>query len=304
LPVAETPARVGRVSTTGAERVQRLLHAADESAWSAAALVLGLGRTSSTELGRAAADVLRAMGVDVPAEDLDRAGAAAQAAAPLLQTAALLRGDADLWGGQSDEALLAQGRTSAQGAALFARHVFPALPGLTDALGRPGARMLDVGTGVAALAVAYAELFPSLTVVGIDVLPRALALAASTRAGSTAGDRVLLREQDVTTVDETGAYTLAWLPAPFVPEEPLRAGVARISRALVPGGWLVMGHGRYTGDPVADAISRFKTVAFGGTALDDAQAARLLGDAGLVDVRNVATPPGAPALTAGRRPAL
>lgn len=106
------------------------------------------------------------------------------------------------------------------------------------------------------------------------------------------------------TVDETGAYTLAWPPAPFVPEEPLRAGVARIGRALVPGGWLVMGHGRYTGDPVADAISRFKTEAFGGTALDDAQAARLLGDAGLVDVRNVATPPGAPALTAGRRPAL
>ena len=33
----------------------------------------------------------------------------------LLQTAALLRGATDSWAGQSDEALLAQGRASAQG---------------------------------------------------------------------------------------------------------------------------------------------------------------------------------------------
>ncbi|MGZ4549314.1 MAG: SAM-dependent methyltransferase [Blastococcus sp.] len=294
----------GTEAGTATECVARLMHAADESAWSAAALVLGLGATGSTELGRAAGEVLRALDVDVQADELDRTGAAAQAAAPLLQTAALLRGDADIWGGQSDEALLAQGRTSAQGAALFGRHVFPALTGLTEALGRPGARMLDVGTGVAALAVAYAELYPELTVVGLDVLPRALTLGAATVAASAVGDRVVLREQDVATLDETAAYTLAWLPAPFVPEQPLRAGVTRISRALVPGGWLVLAHGRFTGDRVADAISRFKTVAFGGTALDDGQAARLLGDAGLVDVRNVPTPPGAPALTAGRRPAL
>ena len=65
---------------------------------------------------------------------------------------------------------------------------------------------------------------------------------------------------------------------------------------------LVMGHGRFSGDPIDDAVSRFKTVAYGGTALDDDQAAALLRDAGLDDVRNVPTPPGAPALTAGRRP--
>ena len=64
-----------------------------------------------------------------------------------------------------------------------------------------------------------------------------------------------------------------------------------------------MGHGKFGGDPVDDAVGRFKTVAFGGTALDDAQAGALLRDAGLEDVRSVATPPGAPALTVGRRPA-
>jgi hypothetical protein len=71
----------------------------------------------------------------------------------------------------------------------------------------------------------------------------------------------------------------------------------------VPGGWLVMGHGKFGGDPVENAVGRFKTVAYGGTALDDEQAAALLSDAGFDDVRSLPTPPGAPALTVGRRPA-
>jgi SAM-dependent methyltransferase len=290
---------------TAEERLQHLLHTGDQAAWTTAALVTAL-RDAGPETSRTAAvEVLRALGVDVVdgARGRDPAGVAAQAAAPVLQVAALLRGEAEHWAGQSDEALLAQGRASAQGAALMARFVFPELPGLLDALGRPGARILDVGTGVGALAVAYAELFPTLTVVGIDVLPRVLALAEATVAGHPSGDRVVLREQDVAALDEPDTYALAWLPAPFVPTAPLRVGVDRLRAALVPGGWLVLGHGRFAGDPLDDAVSRFKTVAFGGTALDDAQAAALLREAGFEDVRHMPTPPGAPALTVGRRPA-
>jgi SAM-dependent methyltransferase len=287
------------------ERIHHLLHTGDQAAWTTAALVIAL-RDAGPGAHRAAADeVLRALDVDVDdgTRDGDRAGVAAQAAAPVLQVAAVLRGEGGLWAGQSDEALLAQGRASAQGAAMMARFVFPGLPGLLDALGRPGVRMLDVGTGVGALAVAYAELFPALTVVGIDVLARVLALARGTLAGHPSGERVVLREQDVATLDEPDTYAVAWLPAPFVPPGPLRAGADRLRAALVPGGWLILGHGRFTGDPLDDAVSRFKTVAYGGTALDDAEAATLLRDAGLEDVRTVPTPPGAPALTVGRRPA-
>jgi hypothetical protein len=78
--------------------------------------------------------------------------------------------------------------------------------------------------------------------------------------------------------------------------------VRQLRTALLPGGWLVMGHGKFGGDPVDDAVGRFKTVVFGGTALDDTEAASLLTEAGFEDVRNVPTPAGAPALTVGRRP--
>lgn len=252
----------------------------------------------------AAAAVLAALGLDDAGSlgDLDGAGVSAQAAAPLLQAAAVLRGDGDLWATQSDAALLAQGRASAQGAAMFAQLGLPRLEGLASAISRPGARMLDVGTGVGALAVAYAERFPELTVVGIDVLPRVLVLAAATVAASTVADRVALRNQDMATLDDPPTYALAWVPAPFVPTAALEVGLSRVARALTAGGWLMLGHARFTGDPVNDALTRFKTVAFGGTALDDKQAQRIVIDAGLESVSTLPTPPGAPAVTVGQRP--
>jgi methyltransferase family protein len=287
----------------GEERVRQVLHAGDQGAWINAALSLALdGR--APEAGRlAAADLLRALEIDVDADlgELDRGAVSAEAAAPLLQTAALIRGDGHLWQGQSDEALLAQGRTSAQGAAAMARFGLSSFPGLAEALARPGAKMLDVGTGVAAMAVAYAELFPALTVVGLDVLPRVLALAAETVAASDVADRIVLREQDVATLDEEVTYALAWLPAPFLPEPALRAGIPRVARALAPEGWVMLGHGKFNHGSADDAITRFKTVAYGGTAIDDEDAQRLLREAGLQGVTTLPTPPGSPAITIGQR---
>lgn len=292
------------VVPTPSELVQQLMHSTDQSVWTATALCLVLDGRASTGLQGAAAAVLASLGFDGAGSlgDLDGPRVSAQAAAPVLQAAALLRGDGDLWATQSDAALLAQGRASAQGAAAFAQFGLPRLAGLASAMAQPGARMLDVGTGVAALAVAYAEQFPELTVVGIDVLPRVLVLAAATVASSTVADRVVLRNQDIATFDDLDTYALAWVPAPFVPETALEVGMARVAQALTPGGWLMLGHGRFTGDPVNDTITRFKTVAFGGTPLDDEQAQRLMTAAGLESVSTLATPPGAPAITVGQRP--
>lgn len=55
---------------------------------------------------------------------------------------------------------------------------------------------------VSAQAIAFAEVFGELTVVGIDVLPRALELAAGNIAASSVADRVVVREQDVATLTD------------------------------------------------------------------------------------------------------
>jgi SAM-dependent methyltransferase len=279
------------------------LHDGDRAIWCVAALVLSLQGASSDEQHAAAAAVLDACGLRDVAGVAERqaAGLAAQAAAPVHQVAALLRGQGQLWATQSDEALLAQGRASALGAASFAEFGLPMLAGLEEAFAG-GARMLDVGTGVGALAVAYAQLFPQLTVVGIDVLPRVLALAARTVAESSVAERVVLREQDVTSLNEIETYALAWVPAPFVPTSALTSGLPRVTSALREGGWLMLGHGKYGGSSVDDAVGRFKTIAYGGTALNDEEAQQMLRAAGLVEVMSVPTPHGSPAITLGRKP--
>ena len=87
------------------------MHAGDQSVWSLAALALALGDGGTAEQRQAATSLLGALGVDHTADFavLDRSGVAAQAAAPLMQTTAILRGDGEVWAGQSDEALRAQG---------------------------------------------------------------------------------------------------------------------------------------------------------------------------------------------------
>jgi len=288
---------------TDATEGYRLLHRAEQGAWQLAAVATALAAAPSSDLGKAAAEVLRALDLDASGSDFGGSPAqvAAQAAAPLLQTAAVVNGGGASWADQSDEALLAQGRASAQGARAFAQIALPHLGDLGRRLAEPGARILDVGTGVGALAVAYAETFPAAHVVGIDLSERALRLAEATVAASAAASRVELRRLDVAELADEAGFDLAWVPAPFVPEAALRQGVARIAAALRPGGWAMLAHGKYGQDPVEDALNRFKTVAFGGTPLDDAQAAALLTGVGLVDVRPAPTPPGAPAITLGRR---
>jgi ubiquinone/menaquinone biosynthesis C-methylase UbiE len=215
-----------------------------------------------------------------------------------MQIAGALAGQAG-WASQPDEVLLAQGRASAQGAH-FAQSMLRRLDGMAERLDAPGARMLDVGVGVAAQAVAFVELFPNLTVVGIDALSRALELANRTVAASPAADRVLLRQQNFTDLDEQDCYDLAFVPAPFVPAAALQAGLPRLFRAIKPGGWLCMAHGKFSGQPLEDALTRLKTHIYGGAALDNEEAETLLRQSGLTQVSTVSTPAGTPAITVGR----
>lgn len=290
--------------------LQATIQAWDEAAWSLAALALAAGGDSQPELTAAAWELLAATGLTgAPGQPLRGLGTstagqiASQAAAPLHQASALVSGRSISWGAQSDEALLAQGNASAQAARAFARFLLPTMGGLAGRLAVPGARMLDIGTGVAGLAVGFAQVYPQLHVLGIDILDRALALARQAIAASDVAARVAVRKQDVAGFADDTGFDLAFFPAPFVPQSAVRAGLPRVAAALRPGGWLMVGHGKFGGTPVQDALTRLKTLAYGGTPLDETEACNLLGNAGLTSVRTAPTPPGAPGITIGQKPA-
>lgn len=282
----------------------------DQAAWSLAALALVAAGDGPPDITAAAQQLLSVCGITAapgqaaPEGDTTTAQQiASQAAAPLHQAAALASGRVVSWGDQSDQALLAQGQASAIGARAFAELVLPATGDLANRLAAPGARMLDVGTGVAALAVAFVQVFPQLEVAGIDVLDRALDLARQNVAASDVAARVAVRKQDVAGFTDDTGFDLAYLPAPFVPRPALQAGLPRVVAALRPGGWLFVAHGKFGGTPAEDALTRLKTLVYGGTPLDEAEASDKLRNAGLTSVRPVPTPKGAPGITIGQKPA-
>ena len=293
-----------------------LIHRLQQGVWQLAALAVALhdDPAGDPEQKRQAQQVLVELGLMsetsagiTPTAGLaelissGRSALAAESAATILQSAGVLSGAA-AWASQADAALLAQGRGSAQAAAAFKMFGLPAMEGLTDLFDGESPQMLDVGVGVAAMAVAYCRTFPRLRVVGLDVLPRALELARRLVNEAGLADRIELRRQDVASLDDDQAYALAWLPAPFVPRPALDAGLPRIAKALVPGGWLMMAHGKVHDDRLENALSRFRTTVYGGATLEDEEAHALLRGVGLEQVSTPPTPEGAPAITVGRRP--
>jgi SAM-dependent methyltransferase len=282
----------------------------DQAAWSLAALALVAagdgppGITATAQQLLSACGITAAPGQPVPGGDTAAARQLASlAAAPLHQAAALASGRAISWSDQSDQALLAQGVASAYGARAFAQLVLPVMGDLGSRLAAPGARMLDIGTGVGALAVAFARVFPQLHVLGIDVLDRPLDLARQSIAASDVASRVTVRKQDVAGFTDDTGFDLAYLPAPFVPRPALQAGLLRAAAALRPGGWVFVARGKFGGTPAEDVLTRLKTLVYGGTPLDEAEASDLLRRAGLTSVRPVPTPQGAPGITIGQKPA-
>ncbi|MDQ3106895.1 MAG: class I SAM-dependent methyltransferase [Actinomycetota bacterium] len=154
------------------------------------------------------------------------------------------------WAEQSDQTLRAQGRASSFGGTMLARFAVPTLTGLAERFDG-GGWFLDVGVGVGELTAAFCDALPDARVVGLDVLPRVLGLAAETLADRDLTERVELREQGVQDLADDNRFDLAWLPAPFIPEPIFPSALARIHAALRIGGWIVVGAGRFDGDELA-----------------------------------------------------
>jgi ubiquinone/menaquinone biosynthesis C-methylase UbiE len=166
------------------------------------------------------------------------------------------------WSYTDPEILQSQGRVSrliVRGIETMARQ----LPELSEALRRPGA-FLDVGTGTGWLALEAARSWPSLRVVGIDPWEPALTLARENLGASEVVERVEFRRQSVELLQEEAAFSLAWLPGPFIAAEFADRALERVHRALVPGGWLIFGSNPPLPGPLAEALASLRIVRSGG----------------------------------------
>ena len=185
----------------------------------------------------------------------------------------------------------------------LARNVVPALEGLSERFRAPDASFLDIGVGVAGLAIALAEQVPNLRIVGIDVWQPSLRLARENVGNAGLRDRIELRDQGAETLEDDNVFDLAWMPTIFMPERVIREATERTHRALRPGGWLVFAFGKLdVPDEKTVALWRLLTTMFGGPLWLPSQVETLARDCGFIDVRTLPGPPGAPvALVAGRR---
>ena len=209
--------------------------------------------------------------------------------------------DAMGWAAHDDKTLLAQGRASALGGKMLAAVAVASLAGLAERF-RDGGHFLDVGTGVGELGAAFAEALPDATVVGLDVLGRAVELARAMIRDRNLDNRFEVRHQAIEDLDDTNRYDLAWIPAPFIPPAAFKAGLANIYAALSPGGWIVVAAGRLDGDDLAVSVTRWQTQLAGGTPLTATDAHTILTTTGFTNIAPIPTPVGAPALYCGQRP--
>jgi precorrin-6B methylase 2 len=173
-------------------------------------------------------------------------------------------------------------------------------PRLSATLGRPGV-MLDIGTGAGWLAIEAARTWPALDVVGIDIWEPALALARKNCAKSRLSQRIALRHQDVRQLDERNAFSLAWLPGPFMAREIVDGVLERVRDAVCPGGWIVFGLYAPAPDPLGEALKNLRIVRGGGHPWSAAEVETRLSGLGFEHVEAFA--PGPPILfVVGQRP--
>jgi len=189
----------------------------------------------------------------------------------------------------ADTTVLQGGGEITEGFAQVLPRFLPALEGLGPRL-EAGADFLDVGTGVARLAIGMARKWPALHVVGLDVWGPSLALARKNVAAANLQDRIELREQSAADLPDERRFDLAWIPAPFIPPHALVGVVDRVLRSLKPGGWLLFAAAK-SGEDLRGAALNFRVALFGGAPSTQQAIEKLLADKGLTDVVTLPGPP-------------
>jgi uncharacterized protein YbjT (DUF2867 family)/SAM-dependent methyltransferase len=195
------------------------------------------------------------------------------------------------WRSPDERLMRAAGDVSIALPSVLRDRIAPRLDGLSDRLASRSASFLDVGVGVAQLAIEMARVFPALRVVGIDPFAPALALAHEHVAAAGLADRIELREQAGEDLPDSRAFDLVWIASAFVPRPALAAVLARAHEALRPGGWLLLAAFRPPSDPLAGALVRLRAGAFAGAFTPLAEVEERIAAAGFAEVTFLPSPP-------------
>jgi precorrin-6B methylase 2 len=164
------------------------------------------------------------------------------------------------------------------------------IPDLHARLSAPGARFLDVGAGAAGLGIAYATLYPTLQVVGLE--PSEVACAEARRAIDDAGlaDRIEIRHAFGQELDESATFTAAYVAQMFIPDDAVDGVWRATARALAPGGWLTTATIAIDGADLAASLARFRSAIWGGGVRRAPAVLEALERAGFTELRAIQGP--------------
>jgi len=203
------------------------------------------------------------------------------------------------WRSADDDTRQSQGDASSALAPFIQGHLAPLLDGLTERIERPGARFLDIGVGVAALAMSMCRVFPELSVVGLDSLAAPLALARANVKQAGLDGRIELRQCALESFEDRDAFDLAWLPSFFIPNA--APALERVHAALRPGGWLLLAINSERGSAQQQAVESLMTELWGGSVLRAEESEARLRALGFGSVRTLPGPAWAPTLVVAKR---
>jgi precorrin-6B methylase 2 len=254
------------------------------------------GRPMDPLLNERVEEVLRALGITTKLDAL-----AIDDAATMLGELQVYRSTDDaLLGGARDGArwnpsdaslMQAAGAVSARVPRAIATMIAPSLGDLSTRLAADGAAFLDVGVGVAAMAIEMARTWPNLRVVGIDPWAPALAIARANVRDAHCEARIELREGAGEAMEDEHAFDLGWIPSLFVQPNVVAEVARRVRRSLRPGGWLLFPMVKTSSDPLLTAVMRLRVAQWGGWVADLEEGERMLTDAGFAEVRRLPSPP-------------
>lgn len=160
------------------------------------------------------------------------------------------------------------------------------LPALARRLRMPGVRLLDVGSGVAAFAIALCRAWPHASVVSIDVARGLLAEERERVRLAGLADRIELRAHDPAELTDREAFDLVLVRMSRLRSVDVAAALGRCLDATRPTGWIAAAvAGGAT--PLSAALARLQAARAGGSPMSLADAEDVLRATGWEDVRSL-----------------